>query len=134
MAAIARNTPALLGKLDTVFRIDNLEQIANLNPIARVERLRDDLIKRYESLLSLAAVNRTDRNTTATIQYQIQVETTGLVRLIHQNGSYALANTDDRYARQKICKTSSANYRKCGSSDTSIPKATRKYSKRLARK
>ncbi|GAB7360286.1 hypothetical protein MBLNU230_g8044t1 [Neophaeotheca triangularis] len=59
MAAIQRNTPALL---------------------ARIEKHRDDLIKRYESLLSLAAVNRTDRNTTATIQYQMQVETTGLIR------------------------------------------------------
>lgn len=65
--------------------------------IARIDRLRDDLIKRFENIVSFAAVSRhaevtvkisrltlrqiekTDRNTTAVVQYQMQVETSALV-------------------------------------------------------
>lgn len=46
-----------------------------------MEKLRDDLIKRFQSLVGLAAVDpgKIDRTTTAITEYQIQVETAALV-------------------------------------------------------
>ncbi|KAG8627170.1 hypothetical protein KVT40_004653 [Elsinoe batatas] len=59
MDGIPRNTPAVLSKID---------------------QLRNSLIKRFENLVEMAEIKRTDRNTTALLEYRIQVETTGLVR------------------------------------------------------
>ncbi|PSK51695.1 hypothetical protein B9Z65_2962 [Elsinoe australis] len=59
MDAVPRNTPALLTKID---------------------QLRNSLIKRFENLVELASIEKTDRNTAALHEYQMQVETTGLVR------------------------------------------------------
>ncbi|KAF4548730.1 Mediator of RNA polymerase II transcription subunit 22-like protein [Elsinoe fawcettii] len=59
MDGIPRNTPALFSKIDS---------------------LRNSLIKRFENLIELASIEKTDRNTTALHEYQMQVETTGLVR------------------------------------------------------
>ncbi|PNS15258.1 hypothetical protein CAC42_8259 [Sphaceloma murrayae] len=59
MEPIPKNTPALLVKID---------------------QLRNGLIKRFENLVELASIQKTDRNTTALHEYQMQVETTGLVR------------------------------------------------------
>ncbi|KAK8202168.1 hypothetical protein M8818_005694 [Zalaria obscura] len=57
MEAVPRNTPALL---------------------ARIDQLRNSLIKRFENLIELAAIDKTDRNATALSQYQIQIETGAL--------------------------------------------------------
>ncbi|TKA74715.1 hypothetical protein B0A49_02414 [Cryomyces minteri] len=57
MEASLRNTPAL---------------------IARIEKLTNDLIRRFETLVALAPVERTDRNFTAYSAYQMEVETAAL--------------------------------------------------------
>ncbi|KAF2154816.1 hypothetical protein K461DRAFT_275976 [Myriangium duriaei CBS 260.36] len=59
MESIPRNTPALLAKID---------------------QLRNSLIKRFENLIELAAIEKSDRNTTALHEFQSQVETAGLIR------------------------------------------------------
>ncbi|KAI5202187.1 hypothetical protein E4T42_05300 [Aureobasidium subglaciale] len=56
---IPRNTPALL---------------------ARIDQLRNSLIKRFENLVEQAAVDKNDRNSTALSQYQSQIETAALIR------------------------------------------------------
>ncbi|TKA29824.1 hypothetical protein B0A50_03188 [Salinomyces thailandicus] len=61
-ASLPRNTPALMGRID---------------------KLYSEVIKHYEALVGLAAIdNQTDRNTTALAQYQMQVETSALIRTI----------------------------------------------------
>ncbi|KAI6829543.1 hypothetical protein KC340_g8576 [Hortaea werneckii] len=68
MDASLRNTPALMNRID---------------------KLYGDVIKHYEALVSLAAVeNATDRNSTALAQYQMQVETTALTRAIEEGQSF----------------------------------------------
>ncbi|KAI7540691.1 hypothetical protein KC331_g9023 [Hortaea werneckii] len=68
MDASLRNTPALTNRID---------------------KLYGDVIKHYEALVSLAAVeNATDRNSTALAQYQMQVETTALTRAIEEGQSF----------------------------------------------
>ncbi|KAK5174524.1 uncharacterized protein LTR77_001604 [Saxophila tyrrhenica] len=47
---------------------------------ARIEKLRDELIKHYEALVTRAGIEHTDRNTTAITQYRMQVETAAIVR------------------------------------------------------
>ncbi|KAL2355886.1 mediator complex, subunit Med22 [Cryomyces antarcticus] len=59
MEASLRNTPAL---------------------IARIEKLTNDLIRRFETLVALAPVERTDRDFTAHSAYQMEVETAALIR------------------------------------------------------
>ncbi|KAL1305825.1 hypothetical protein AAFC00_003987 [Neodothiora populina] len=59
MDSIPRNTPALM---------------------ARIDQIRNNMLKRFENLIELAAVDKTDRNTTALNQYQMQVETAALIR------------------------------------------------------
>ncbi|RMY78602.1 hypothetical protein D0863_00547, partial [Hortaea werneckii] len=55
----------------------------------RIDKLYGDVIKHYEALVSLAAVeNATDRNSTALAQYQMQVETTALTRAIEEGQSF----------------------------------------------
>ncbi|TIA85796.1 putative eukaryotic translation initiation factor 5 [Aureobasidium pullulans] len=56
---IPRNTPALL---------------------ARIDQLRNSLIKRFENLVEQAAIEKNDRNSTALSQYQSQIETAALIR------------------------------------------------------
>ncbi|KAK4546684.1 hypothetical protein LTR36_001902 [Oleoguttula mirabilis] len=48
---------------------------------ARIDKLRDDLIKHFNAVVGLAAAESTDRNATALTQYQMQVETAALVRI-----------------------------------------------------
>ncbi|WPH03122.1 Hypothetical protein R9X50_00599700 [Acrodontium crateriforme] len=48
--------------------------------IRRIEILRDELIKRFEALISYAVTDKTDRNTTALAQYSMQYETDALIR------------------------------------------------------
>ncbi|KAI7154559.1 hypothetical protein KC349_g7578 [Hortaea werneckii] len=68
MDASLRNTPALMNRID---------------------KLYGDVIKHYEALVSLAAVeNATDRNSTALAQYQMRVETTALTRAIEEGQSF----------------------------------------------
>ncbi|GAB7349796.1 hypothetical protein MBLNU459_g0510t1 [Dothideomycetes sp. NU459] len=59
MENIPRNTPALLNQID---------------------KLRNSLIKRFENLIELAALEKKDRNATALSQYQTQIETAALIR------------------------------------------------------
>ncbi|GAB7339760.1 hypothetical protein MBLNU457_6319t1 [Dothideomycetes sp. NU457] len=59
MDPIPRNTPALMSKIDS---------------------LRNQLIRRFETLLELSSNEQKDRQTTALHQYQMQIETAGLIR------------------------------------------------------
>ncbi|KAF1344481.1 dihydrofolate reductase-like domain-containing protein [Delphinella strobiligena] len=59
MDSFPRNTPALM---------------------ARIDQLRNSLLKRFENLIELAAPDKTDRNTTALTVYQQQIETAALIR------------------------------------------------------
>ncbi|KAF2717340.1 hypothetical protein K431DRAFT_288639 [Polychaeton citri CBS 116435] len=59
MDAPLRNSPALIGRID---------------------KLRDELIKRYESVVELAGIERNDRNTSAVSQFQMRVDTAALIR------------------------------------------------------
>ncbi|KAK5128020.1 hypothetical protein LTR85_005137 [Meristemomyces frigidus] len=47
---------------------------------ARIDKLRDDMIKHFNAVVGLAAAGNTDRNATALTQYQMQVETAALIR------------------------------------------------------
>ncbi|KAM0701830.1 hypothetical protein Q7P35_010739 [Cladosporium inversicolor] len=58
-AAPLRNTPGLIKKIETS---------------------RDDIVKRFDALVSLASVTKTDRNTSANLQFQMQVETSHLIK------------------------------------------------------
>ncbi|KAK0967240.1 hypothetical protein LTR91_017218 [Friedmanniomyces endolithicus] len=46
---------------------------------ARIEKLRDQLVARFHTIVNLAAVDGTDRNKTAIAQYHLQTETAALI-------------------------------------------------------
>ncbi|KAK1813162.1 hypothetical protein LTR12_012486 [Friedmanniomyces endolithicus] len=46
---------------------------------ARIEKLRDQLVARFHTIVNLAAVSGKDRNNTAITQYHIQTETAALI-------------------------------------------------------
>ncbi|TKA61322.1 hypothetical protein B0A55_11329, partial [Friedmanniomyces simplex] len=45
----------------------------------RIEKLRDQLVARFHTLVKLAAADRKDRNNTAIAQYHMQTETAALI-------------------------------------------------------
>ncbi|KAK5726887.1 hypothetical protein LTR15_002777 [Elasticomyces elasticus] len=47
--------------------------------IVRIEKLRDQLVERFQTIVNLSVADRKDRNVTATAQYQIQTETAALI-------------------------------------------------------
>jgi hypothetical protein len=118
---------------------------------ARIEKLRDELIRHFEALIARAGVSetrittipisnmipctqtqRTERSTAAVVQYQIQVETAAIVGLSYCPTHHS-AHGRSRSRLRKTSKSSSDNYRRCGFSANSTLSAKAKSSSRLMR-
>ncbi|KAF2163379.1 hypothetical protein M409DRAFT_26415 [Zasmidium cellare ATCC 36951] len=48
--------------------------------MTRIDKLQEDLVRRFQKLLELSAVNRKDRSVTAVTEYQIKTETSALIK------------------------------------------------------
>ncbi|KAM0716586.1 hypothetical protein Q7P37_008031 [Cladosporium fusiforme] len=65
-SAPLRNTPGLITN----------EEIKK----EKIESSRDDIIKRFDNLVTAASLDKSDRNTSANLQLQMQVDTTHLIK------------------------------------------------------